>query len=460
MSRDRATVPLKPGTTYEGYVVSAFNRRTVAVTVCALTLTAGCASDRQSLHPVSLPDLSKADRSVQRQLREGYAALTARTGNPGTPDLDLGGAFGEMGKLLMAADYRDAAEPCFYNAQALAPNEMRWPYYLAHLYKERGDPARAMVSFERSLELKPDDLPTLVWLGNAYLDQGRSADAQRLFSQAFAVEPRSAAALFGLGRTALAKQEYGRAVDRLEQALSLDPKAAAIHYPLAMAYRAKGDVPQAEAHLRARGPGDVRLRDPLMQELEEMLESPVAYEARGAQALDESDWAAAAGYFRKGIALAPNEPSLRHKLGTALAMRGETPAAVEQFEEITRRWPRFSKAHYSLGLIFMSSGRSQDAIRHLAEAVKSDPAYSEARLQLADALRATGRFEQSLRQYEETIRLNPRLAEARLGRGMALAGLGRFDDARVQFSEGAKLYPQRREFAEALSRLSGTGASR
>ena len=117
-----------------------------------------------------------------------------------------------------------------------------------------------------------------------------------------------------------------------------------------------------------------------------MLESAVAYEVRGAQALDESNWVAAADYFRKGVALAPNEPSLRHKLGTALAMSGD-PRAVEQFEEVTRRWPKFAKAQYSLGLILASSGRNREAIEHFSAAVKSDPAYSEARLQLAEALR-------------------------------------------------------------------------
>ena len=198
--------------------------------------------DRKALRAVPLPDLSKLDAVVQQQLRDGDAALTAKTGNPAISDADLGLAYGEMGKLLMAAEYRDAAEPAFLNAEALTPNDRRWPYYLAQLYKLKGDARQATASFERALRAKPDDLPTLVWLGSAYLDQGRAADAEPLFSTAFSIAPRSVPVLFGLGRTALAKQEYARAVDYLEQALTLDPKAAVIHFPLAMAYRAMGDV--------------------------------------------------------------------------------------------------------------------------------------------------------------------------------------------------------------------------
>jgi tetratricopeptide (TPR) repeat protein len=266
--------------------------------------------------------------------------------------------------------------------------------------------------------------------------------------------------LFGLGRVALAKQEYARAISTLEQALSIDPKAAVIHYPLAMAYRGMGDVQKAEAHLQVRSPGEIRPPDPLMIELDALIESAVAYEVRGAAALDEGQWDAAAEAFRKGIALAPDEPSLRHKLGTALAMKGDAQGAAEQFEEVARRWPKFAKAQYSLGVILAASGRQREAIDHLSAAVKADPTYSEARLQLAEGLRLSGRLGESLSQYQETIRLNPRLAEARLGYGMALAGLQRFDEARTAFSDGAKIYPDRREFADALARLPPARGSR
>src|SRR5262249_45465040 len=158
-----------------------------------------------------------------------------------------------------------------------------------------------------------------------------------------AQDPRSVPALFGLGRAALARQDFGRAIDYLEQALAIDEHAILIHYPLALAYRGAGNREQAEAHIRRRGPGQIRPPDPLMQELDTLLESAVAYEVRGARALDEGQWAAAAEYFRKGIELAPDEPSYRHKLGTALAMMGDGQGAFEQFELVARRWPKFAK---------------------------------------------------------------------------------------------------------------------
>jgi tetratricopeptide (TPR) repeat protein len=416
--------------------------------------------DRATLRPVTLPDLARVSPTVQKQLRDGFASLTAAREKAGTTDVELGRAYGEVGTLLMAAEYREAAEPGFLNAEALMPTEIRWPYYLGHLYKLRGDPADSTKSFERALQLQPDHVPTLVWLGSAYLDEGRPADAEPLLRKALSLQPKMVAVLFGLGRVALAKQEYARAIDYFDQALSLDPKAATIHYQLAMAYRGMGDLTQAEAHLRLRSPGEVRPPDPLMLELDLLLESPVAYEVRGAQALDEGKWAVAAEYFRKGAELAPNEPSLRHKMGTALAMNGQGAEAFKQFEEVTRRWPNFAKAQYSLGVMLAGVGRHREAIEHLAAAVKSEPTYVEANLQLAEALRASGHFAESLPVYDQTIKLDPRVAEAHLGYAMALAGLQRYDAARERLTEAMKIHPERREFPDMLARLPAAAAGR
>ena len=40
--------------------------------------------------------------------------------------------------VLQAAEYYEAAEPAYLNAQDLMPGDARWPYYLGHLYKSIG----------------------------------------------------------------------------------------------------------------------------------------------------------------------------------------------------------------------------------------------------------------------------------------------------------------------------------
>ena len=135
----------------------------VATLMIALSI-AGCSRQPPPLLPVSLPDLSRAAGPVRDQLVERFTSLTRRI-ESGTPASELGTDFGETGKLLMAAEYRRAAEPCFLNAQALAPTDARWPYYLGHLYRLGNDPEKSATFFERALQLQPDHVAALIWLG-------------------------------------------------------------------------------------------------------------------------------------------------------------------------------------------------------------------------------------------------------------------------------------------------------
>jgi tetratricopeptide (TPR) repeat protein len=359
------------------------------------------------------------EKPVQDQMREAYALLTKNTENGATPTADVATAYGQMGNLFLAAEYFDAAESCYANAQLLAPADRRWPYYLGHVYRTRGEPANAAAAFERALELAPSDLATLVWLGNVYLDQGRADQADPLFARAVSIQPRSVAALVGEGRAALAQRQFSRAAETLEQALSIDPRASMAHYPLALAYRGLGDLTKAEAHMQQTGDIEVGPSDPLMQEIAGLLHSAVSYEKRGIRALEGKDWTTAAASFRTAIELAPADASLHHRLGTALSLSGDTRGAAEQFQEAIRRAPNYAPSHFSLGVLLASSGQYAEAVDHWSAAVRYEPTYADARLQLAGAL----------------VRLQ------------------RYNEAHAQLVEGMKRNPERPEFARALEQF-------
>ena len=406
-----------------------------------------------TLRKITLPDLARAAPSVQQQLRDMYASLQTRVDAPNTPTDQLALAYGQMGMLLMAAEYREEAEAALLDAQTFNPRDPRWPYYLAHLYKTKGDAPKSAAAFARALELKPDDVPTLVWLGDARLDEGKPDQAEPLFAKAAALQPSSVAAQYGVGRAALAKQDYAGAVSSLEKALTLDPRATIIHYPLGMAYRGAGDQAKAQAHLAQRGTLAIEPDDPLMKQLDALLHSAIGYEVSGADALDHGDWKAAAESFRKGIEVAPKEASLHHKLGTALALQGDGRGAIDEFERAIALDPTFAKAHYSLGLILAATGQTPAAIQHFQAALKSQPGYVEARLQLAHTLRRSGQPEASLPHYAEIVKEDARVPEARFGYAAALIRLKRYGEARDYLAEAITIYPNELSFANAEARL-------
>ena len=205
-----------------------------------------------TLRKVSLPDLSHAAPSVQEPAPRGFAALT-RSIDDRIRHAESAAAYGQMGMLLMAAEYRDEAESAYLNAQALAPNERagrtisRTSTRSRATRRSRRRRSNARASCSRTTCRRSSG-----WATPSSIKASRRT-AEPLFPKALSLQPRSVAAQFGLGRAALAKQDYTRAVEHLEQALSLDPQATVIHYPLAMAYRGVGDTARAEAHLQQRG---------------------------------------------------------------------------------------------------------------------------------------------------------------------------------------------------------------
>jgi tetratricopeptide (TPR) repeat protein len=432
------------------------------IVICS---AAGCSRPptHPPLRPVTLPDLTSVDPAVQQQIRDRFATVDAKKNARPESVPELADAYGALGMLLHAAEFFDAALPCYLNAQTLAPSDIRWPYYLGHLYKVTGKVPESTDAFARALAIKPDDLPTLIWLARLYLDQGRPNDAEPLLTKALSIQPRAIAALAALGTVKLAQRDYTNAAARFEEALAYVPESVSLHSPLASAYRALGRTADAEAHLKLWRNRDILLLDPLKQELDLLLESGLSYELRGVRALEAQDFPAAASFFRKGVALteptAPLGRSLRHKLGTALVLSGDADGAIQQFNDVVRAAPpnqydeSAAKAHYSLGLIMASRGEIAPAINHMTAAVSFNATYLEARVALADLLRGAGRVEASLPQYREAVTLNPRAVEPRFGYAMALAGLRRYKDAREVLEEAIRVQPDRQELSIALARL-------
>jgi tetratricopeptide (TPR) repeat protein len=403
------------------------------------------AVDSWKVQAVPVPDLSGLPASVQAQVRDRYAVLAEKAASPATSSDDLARAHGDVGLILMAAGYHAAAAISLRNAQALAPREPAWPYYLGQLFLLTSDQANTLKSFERALELRSTDLPTIVRLGEAYLDQARPDDAERVFLKGLAIDPRSAAILEGLGRVALARGDQRRAVEHLEQTLSIDPQATRVHFPLAQAYRGLGDQQKAEMHLSLRGDGRPGLYDPLMQAYYWLLDSPDAHYNRGVLAMQAGKWAAAADLFRKGLALDPESTALGHGLGLALYWMGDGDAALQQFEDVLKRAPDYVETHVNLGVLLAQRRQFRDALRHFAAAAKYEPDRIDVHVGQAEMRRNLGELAASLPHWRRVRELDPKDQRAWIEGAKALVALKRYEEARDWIAAARQIYPAQPE---------------
>lgn len=406
----------------------------------------------ESLLPVVLPDLGRVHDVVRTQLGEAQAALDR------AEPAERSDAWGQLGQLLMAGEFLDEAERCFRNAQTLAPEDFRWPYYLAHVFRSTGRLAEAVEHFERALRLRPDDLAALTWLGQVHVDAGRPGAAEPPLTRAAALHPDTPAVLFQLGRAAAAQGDHAGAVAHLEEALRLDPGATAVRYPLAMAWRGLGDLDRAQSYLdrpedRAGAGAVVALPDPLMAAVNTALRSPQAHWDLGLRAGARGDWPEAVEQFREAVRLAPDLPVVRLNLGLALNRTGEARAALDQFEEAVRLDPGLAGAHFAMGTLYERSGRDGEALDRYTLAAARDPGHAEAHLRLADTLRRNGRFAASLAPYRRVLALEPDRREARFGEAMALVRLARHREALARLRAAGDDHPNDPAFRLAAARL-------
>ena len=145
-------------------------------------------------------------------------------------------------------------------------------------------------------------------------------------------------------------------MEYFERVLSMNARALAAHYPLGLAYRGLGQIALAETHLRQRSHMEILPIDPLMNELDGLLQSVTAYQDRGMKASLAGNWVEAVAQFRRAAELSPDDPTVRLNLGASLLQVGDTQGALTEAREALRLAPADARARR---LVAALSGASQ-----------------------------------------------------------------------------------------------------
>jgi len=345
---------------------------------------------------VRSPDLSNLEASVREQIIAAQSELAAAAKSPATT---LSEEYGKLGQIYHAYSLLAAARDCYLNASTLAPKDFRSIYLLAKLDQQEGRFDDAIRRYRVARVLRPDYVAVPVNLGNIFLELNRLDEARESFSAALEIDKNNAAAHYGLGQVAASKRNYAEAVDHFEKTLAQVPGANRVHYSLAMAYRGLGDAEKAKAHLAQQGSVGVRVADPLVDGLQDLITGERVYLARGKVAFEARRYADAVNEFRKAVAAKPDSVTARINLGAALTQVGDVNGAGGQFEEALRLDPGRLNAHYNLAVLLAGQNKHEQAITHLRSVLSVDENDLNARFLLARELKNSERFDESLAEY-------------------------------------------------------------
>ncbi|HEX7772070.1 MAG TPA: tetratricopeptide repeat protein [Pyrinomonadaceae bacterium] len=340
---------------------------------------------------------------MRNQITSQQNSLAAAIKDPGATDANLSAVYGAMGEVYHAYSLTDPARECYVNANRLAPQDFRWIYLLAKLDQLEGRVDDAIRRFREVIALQPQFVAAQVNLGNIYLELNRLDDAEQSLSTALKIEKQNPVAHYGLGQVALSRRRYTDAVTHFETALAQAPAANRIHYALAMAYRGLQNAEKAKSHLAQQGTVGVRVTDPLMARLTELVQSARVYLIRGRQALEAKRYEEAAAEFRKAIAANPESVPAHVNMGATLTQLRDLKGAVEEFEKALVIDPNNTNAHYNLAVLLSNENNHERAVAHLKAVIGINPNDLGARLLLVQQLAKLGRCDEAAEFQQNLI---------------------------------------------------------
>lgn len=392
---------------------------------------------------IPMPDLTNLEEGVREQITAAQNALAAAVKNPATSEKTLSEAYGQLGRLYHAYSFTSPARDCYLNAIRLAPKDFPSIYLLAKLDHQDGRFDEAIGRYRTARTLRPDYVAALVNLGNIFLELNRLQEASESFSAALEIDKDNPAVRYGLGQVAMSRRNYAEAVVQFEKTLAQVPGANRVHYSLAMAYRGLGNAEKVKAHLAQQGTVGVRVSDPLVDGLQELITGERVYLSRGKIAFEAGRYEEAVREFRKAVSAKLDSLTARVNLGAALTQIGDLQGAAEQFEEALRIEPGKANAHYNLAVILARQNKHEQAIAHLRSALSTEPNDLNARLLLAQQLNKSGKADDALTEYSRVVQADPGNETALLEHVKLLYRKREFKQALDALEKGYTQYPQR-----------------
>jgi tetratricopeptide (TPR) repeat protein len=308
---------------------------------------------------------------------------------------------------------------------------------LGRIHLREGDPAKALVEFEKALGLDPRNAEALLNIAAIHQGEGKTELSEHFVQRALAVDPSSVGALAQLG-------ELRRDQGQLEEAIRLFATALEIDDSQPFLWMGCGDVLQRAGRY-----------EQALQAFQRVLElEPDSFKARynlGVTYANMGRPDEAVAIYEQALALAPKDPdapAARNNLGGLLLARGDAARALEHFEAALSAAPYNLESRYNAALIHLDHGRAEQAIGLLEEAAKLQPDHEQVNLRLGMAYLGAGKGQDAYRCLLLVRRLYPRNWAATVGLAVLHARAQELDTAKELLAEALQ---QGGEDARALA---------
>ena len=405
---------------------------------CACILLA-CTGNPPETQPLPEVDVAALGTSLREQLEPVLASANAAPEEPAPT--------GRAGMLMQAYSQHALAVPFLERASTLAPNEVRWHYYLGISLAELGRQAEAQHAFRACLQLDPEMTVVRARLADSLLDTGSAEESLEQYRAASREVPQNPRFRYGLGRAAAAAGNSEEALQNLLEAVRLAPSYGVAHYALAMAYREQGAEADSSKHLElfeVHEGDEPPIDDPLLQSVRSLRVSASEYLQRGVEAK-------AAGRTEEAIRLhlraLEEDPALliaRVNLVILYGGTGRVADAEEQYRTCLDKGLESAELHYNYGVLAYGTGKAKEANDAFRRALDLNPNHAQANHNLGQMLEEDGRFDEAMQMYRKALANRPDHALSHYKLGMLWMRKRRATEAVLAFQEAIKDSSDRR----------------
>ena len=219
-------------------------------------------------------------------------------------------------------------------------------------------------------------------LGAYHLDRGSLGEAQRSFATAEALGSLHGSARFNQGVALQQQKKHAQALTTFAEAEKQGFSGQSLHYHRGESAFALGQFALAfESFSQGLTSVAEGVTGKEMDRMRETMRMRRAEAAIGAGRYDD-----AIGDFNALLKASPQNRRLALGLGMALVGKGDTQAAIAQFDQIIASTPNAAAAYYGRAMAHNTARRRDDSLKDLDRAIALDPRnaqYQQVRAQLA-----------------------------------------------------------------------------
>lgn len=249
-----------------------------------------------------------------------------------------------------------SADQVSNTAKDISPQEH---HRLGDMYLQQGNPAMAIVQYEKAVEADPSLFRIHYKIGEMFLKKGLSQDAMQHFLEVLKHDDHDALALEGLGEAYFRMGKEEEAEASFRKAITLQPERWQTRNFLGTLLdrkkRHQDAIAEYEEGLRLR-PDEATLLNNV----------GLAYYLVGR-------YEDAVRSFQRALLTGSGQPKIHNNLGLALAKLNRYHDALESF----RRGSSEEEAYNNLGVFYLSSGEAGQAMACFKKAIEISTRYYE-----------------------------------------------------------------------------------